>query len=303
MFLRKKYSHTRSATSNGMNNRKKALVPYESNVFNMNNSARCFKYSARYFRTGFGLIELLITLAIIALAGWTTYSSFLKPNNGSETPLEQGISAINEAEKAKQLLEQRNIATPDSSEKNTLSTTPPKISQASLVSSWSVYQNSKYKFKISYPPTWELRESPDSTASGTPIVGFFTTHSYLDPYGGNEITNEYGIKISINSNPNQLSSQKYAQQYIDDANKESEQTGIGGLRFNKAQSGYIGSYNIYELDDIFDYDSSFDKIFLAYGESIFIFDYPHPYPDEATSTGAQAIYETERQIVNTFRFL
>lgn len=58
---------------------------------------------------GFGLIGLLITLAIIAFASRTTYSSFLKPKNGSETPIEQGLSAINEAEKAKQLLEQRNM--------------------------------------------------------------------------------------------------------------------------------------------------------------------------------------------------
>lgn len=62
-------------------------------------------------KKAFGLIGLLITLAIIALAGWTTYSSFLKPKDGSKTPMEQGLSAINEAEKAKQLLEQRNIVT------------------------------------------------------------------------------------------------------------------------------------------------------------------------------------------------
>lgn len=81
MSLYKKYSHVRSATSNGMNKR------------------------------GFGLIGLLITLAIIALASGAMYSSFVKPNYGSGTPIEQGISAINEAEKAKQLLEQRNIDT------------------------------------------------------------------------------------------------------------------------------------------------------------------------------------------------
>lgn len=62
-------------------------------------------------KKAFGLIGLLITLAIIAFASWTTYSSFLKPKNGNGTPIEQGISAINEAEKAKQLLEQKNIVT------------------------------------------------------------------------------------------------------------------------------------------------------------------------------------------------
>lgn len=62
-------------------------------------------------KKAFGLIGLLITLAIIALASWSTYSSFLKPKDGSEAPIEQGLSAINEAEKVKQLLEQRNIIT------------------------------------------------------------------------------------------------------------------------------------------------------------------------------------------------
>lgn len=71
---------------------------------------------------GFGLIGLLITLAIIAFAGWSMYSSFLKPNNGDETPIEQGLSAINEAKKAKQLLEQGNVVNQDSSEKNIPST-------------------------------------------------------------------------------------------------------------------------------------------------------------------------------------
>lgn len=58
---------------------------------------------------GFGLIGLLITLAIIALASSATYSSFLKPKGGGTTPVEEGLSAINEAEKAKQLLEQKSL--------------------------------------------------------------------------------------------------------------------------------------------------------------------------------------------------
>lgn len=62
-------------------------------------------------KKAFGLIGLLITLAIIALASRTTYSLFLKPKSGDKTPIEQGISAINEAEKAKQLLEQKNMVT------------------------------------------------------------------------------------------------------------------------------------------------------------------------------------------------
>ena len=102
MSLYKKYSQTRSATSNGMNNRKKA----------------------------FGLIGLLITLAIIMLASWTTYSSFVKPKNGSETPLEQGVSAISEAEKVKQLLEQRNIITEQDTPNNNI----PVVPQNNLLS-------------------------------------------------------------------------------------------------------------------------------------------------------------------------
>lgn len=94
-----------------MGNHKKTFIPYESNVFNTKNSVRCSKYNVRYFRTGFGLIGLLITLAIIALASGAMYSSFVKPKDGSKTPMEQGISAINEAEKAKQLLEQKNMVT------------------------------------------------------------------------------------------------------------------------------------------------------------------------------------------------
>ena len=96
MSLYKKYSQTRSATSNGMNNRKKA----------------------------FGLIGLLITLAIIMLASWTTYSSFLKPKNGGEAPVEQGLSAINEAKKAKQLLEQRNTITEQDMPNNNIPVVP-----------------------------------------------------------------------------------------------------------------------------------------------------------------------------------
>jgi type II secretory pathway component PulJ len=68
---------------------------------------------------GFGLIGLLLALAIIALASWSMYSSFLKPQNGGTAELDQYTSAINEAKKAKQLLEQRNTVNPDSSEKNT----------------------------------------------------------------------------------------------------------------------------------------------------------------------------------------
>ncbi len=69
-------------------------------------------------KKAFGLIGFLITLAVIAFAGWSMYSSFLKPQNGGTTELDQYTSAINEAKKAKQLLERGNIVNPDSSEKN-----------------------------------------------------------------------------------------------------------------------------------------------------------------------------------------
>ena len=59
-------------------------------------------------KKAFGLISLLITFAIITLAGGAMYSSFLKSKDGGEAPIEQGLSAINEAEKVKQLLEQQN---------------------------------------------------------------------------------------------------------------------------------------------------------------------------------------------------
>ncbi len=74
-------------------------------------------------KKAFGLIGLLITLAIIAFAGGAMYSSFLKPQNGGTTELDQYTSAINEAKKAKQLLEQGNTTNPDLREKNTSSTT------------------------------------------------------------------------------------------------------------------------------------------------------------------------------------
>ena len=75
-------------------------------------------------KNGFGLIGLLITLAIIALASGILYSSFLKQNDKGETGVEQGISAINEAEKAKQLLEQRNTITEQDMPNNNIPVVP-----------------------------------------------------------------------------------------------------------------------------------------------------------------------------------
>lgn len=60
---------------------------------------------------GFGLVSLIITLAIIALASGAIYSSFFRKNSQGEIPATEGISAINEAKKAKQLLEQGNTVT------------------------------------------------------------------------------------------------------------------------------------------------------------------------------------------------
>src|SRR3989344_1676790 len=148
-----------------MHNRKKAFVPYESNVFNMKNSVRCSKYSVRYFRTGFGLIGLLITLAIIAFASWTTYSLFLKQKNGGETPMEQGLSAINEAEKAKQLLEQRNIVTePD---------TPNNLSSVHVVKVGDTIGNFTIKSINIFPFIYPDDKSQDFTVElgGEETVG------------------------------------------------------------------------------------------------------------------------------------
>ncbi|MDO8572853.1 MAG: hypothetical protein Q7S11_03765 [bacterium] len=51
------------------------FVPYESDVFNIKNSARHSKYSTRYFRTGFGLIEIVIGATILStsLLGISSY--------------------------------------------------------------------------------------------------------------------------------------------------------------------------------------------------------------------------------------
>lgn len=62
----------------------------------------------RIQKHGFGLIGLLITLAIIALASGAMYASFLKPKGGASTQIEQGLSAINEAQKVKDLLEKKS---------------------------------------------------------------------------------------------------------------------------------------------------------------------------------------------------
>jgi|SRR3989344_369540 len=129
----------------------------------------------RNYKKAFGLIGLLITLAIIALASGVMYSSFVKPNNGSENPLEQGFSAINEAEKAKQILEQRNIIIiePNTSQDNAFFTTPNNLLSVHVVRVGDKIGNFTIKAIDIFPFIYPDDKSQDFTVelSGEETVG------------------------------------------------------------------------------------------------------------------------------------
>lgn len=61
-----------------------------------------------YKKSGFGLMGLLITVAIISFAVFYEYKNMLKPDINGKTKIEQDMGAIDAAKNVKNIVESRN---------------------------------------------------------------------------------------------------------------------------------------------------------------------------------------------------
>jgi hypothetical protein len=136
-------------------------------------------------------------------------------------------------------------------------------------SGWQTYTNNTYNFSVQYPQDWELSTGDPSGAGPVALIG--------NPLSG---TSTYVINISIASNTSSLSSGEYVHQFLKSATAQDQANASSGPapqltpQFSKSFILTVGGQNAYELYDVYEYDHGAERIYVADGTSVIIFDFP-----------------------------
>lgn len=152
------------------------------------------------YQKGFGVIEMVIIVAIVGLIGaigWSLYDRQIKSSDDGTT---------------------QQAPTDDESTTYTRSTTPP--------SDWKTYSNEKYKITLSYPADWTVSESVFTKKAGEELQNVYSkdaTEIFVLCYKSN--ANQESCYSQININNQKFSaSLDQLRNYYEDNNIEYTET-------------------------------------------------------------------------------
>lgn len=105
---------------------------------------------------GFGLIGIIITLAIIALIGGG--GLYLKEQQSQKNDVQIGAQAEQQAKALKQKIESQDKKALEAASSSTVSAKTPPLTASSTTdtSNWKTYRNENYWFEVRYPPSWRM---------------------------------------------------------------------------------------------------------------------------------------------------
>jgi hypothetical protein len=162
---------------------------------------------------------------------------------------------------------------------------------------WVPYRNTTYGFSLFYPPNWQvvtstLESDPPAVLFGNPATG----------------TTTYTLRLSIEKNPDQLSSSAYVAQMLADVKARDEAAAaIGpapqtGVMFASATAFSVDSDQAYELNNVFEFDHQGEQIYFSHGSETLLFDFPtfDQNPNIANPAANNAI---AHQIFGTLTFI
>ncbi len=164
------------------------------------------------------------------------------------------------------------------------------------ISGWQAYHNAQYGFSIRYPQNWKMYMG--GLAAATPFVALG------NPLSG---TTTYVMYISIEQNPQSLSSAEYVHQLLandraqDAANAKNGPAPTITPQFASNYITAVNGYSAYELFHVFEFDRDAEQIYVAHGTVALRFDFPvsDPNPNIASPANNNAI---AHMIVQTLSF-
>lgn len=160
---------------------------------------------------------------------------------------------------------------------------------------WNIYKNKEYGFEIQYPPHWDVSEHGlyDYTGQKS-FLPFVSFGEYPD--------SNSTMQLSIMENPDNLNSTDYVNKLIKEAENEYK-AGIAPhpYYYDTMKEIKVNGLQAVELDGVFVIDGSHEKVFIAHGNRIYVFEFPaaEENPNYFKPVEGNKI---SHQMLETFRF-
>jgi hypothetical protein len=163
-------------------------------------------------------------------------------------------------------------------------------------SGWQTYNNSDFRFSVQYPADWQISTAGLSAndpyvAIGNPLQGIST----------------YAIDIFIENNSSSLSSIGYVHQFLAAEKDQDEKNALTGPsptvspQFSRSAVLNVGNYAAFELFNVFEFDRTAERIYVAHGNIALRFDFPSAQENPNLSFPVKN-NEIAHEIVGTLTF-
>jgi hypothetical protein len=146
-------------------------------------------------------------------------------------------------------------------------------------SDWKTYTNQQYGFSFKYPLGWQV-----STNGLQNTLGSTSSSPFIELRAPSTATTSYLLIVSILDNPEQLLSKDFVQELLardeaqDSLADQNQEPSENTPKFDKQYAVPVGSYDGYELYNVFEYDQDGEQIYVAHGNEVLKFDFPTADP-------------------------
>ncbi|MDP2685505.1 MAG: hypothetical protein Q8P20_10845 [bacterium] len=176
------------------------------------------------------------------------------------------------------------------------SMTEKNISSNNKNTDWLTYNQNYYNFSIKYPSDWKLEETPKYNELKPTTFGGIVIYREEVSRG-----RRYQLNITIENNPNGLSSNSWADSILEDNRTLYNTNQVPyQMRFDEAKEVIVGNAPCYGVFNLFAIDEVDNDLYCASNDILIKLSYPVGEENENIFEPVKN-YETVQKIISTLK--